>query len=611
MHVCLLEIEGFRGIKSAKVRLGQHVVLLGANNVGKSAIIDALALLLGRRGLVRDLWEHDFFGSAPEAKDRVQLRATITGFEPDDPAKHPFWFADGASHAWWVESSDEVAFGTRPVGAKLAMQIGFSARFDLEGAEVITERYFVTSDADPFQDDVPPVRAHHLQELGFFLLPSHRTWDRILSFSSDLFRTTLAAEQAKPSAALLHLRDYLRAPGAHLEAVEGFKDVVQSVQRELASYIGAEEAQLAFMPTTGDTDGVLRALTPHLIGKAGTEAPAVPMGRQGSGVVSLQTILLLLEIGRRRRENGKPFILAAEEPELHLHPGHHRRLVARLRGVSDQTITTTHSPEVAAYYRPQEIVILSNEKGALTAQALLRGPAVPEKNALLRLFTLLRTDVCEALMHSVVVIPEGETEFRWFRGLIRACVTAEGGTQTTETDDSVFAVSLGVLPTQSSHLVGTYGQFRSVISCLLPLADGDQNGKNYVKALKKLSPPPQRIARLGEGLVLETVLAWLLEPMLEDESEWRTVKEILGPLSRTAEAVATALLKNKTRWDLHDHMLAAIASSKASARRARIFLNGLVSVAAGELPSGGWTVAEAESGCEVCIWNAPATTHHG
>jgi putative ATP-dependent endonuclease of OLD family len=608
LHVCLLEIERFRGIKSAKVRLGQHVVLLGANNAGKSAIIDALALLLGRRGLVRDLWEHDFFGSAPEPEDRVRLRATITGFEPDDPAKHPFWFADGASHAWWLENSGEVAFGARPDGAKLAMQIGFAARFDLEGAEVVTERYFVTSDADAFLDDVPPVRARHLEELGFFLLPSHRTWDRILSFSSELFRRTLAAE-AKPSAALLHLRDYLRAPGAHLEAVEGFKDVVQSVERELASYIGAEEAQLAFMPTTGDTDGVLRALTPHLIGKAGSGAPTVPMGRQGSGVISLQTILLLLEIGRRRRQNGKPFILAAEEPELHLHPGHHRRLVARLRGVSDQTIATTHSPEVAAYYRPQEIVILRNDKGELAAQALLGGSAVPEKNTLLRLFTLFRTDVCEALMHSVVIIPEGETEFRWFRGLIRACVTAEDGMHTAETDDSAFAPSLGVLPTQSSDLVGTYRQFRPVISRLLPLADGDPNGKDYVKALKKLSPPPQRIARLGEGLVLETVLAWLLEPMLEHDADWRAVEEILGPASRTAGALTAALLKNKTRWDLHDYVLAAIASSKASARRVRIFLNGLVSVAAGELPSGGWTIAEAVDGCEVCIWNPPVTTH--
>lgn len=170
MHVSLLEIGGFRGVKSARLVLGSHVVLLDANNVGKSAIVDALALVLGRKGLVRDLWEHDFFGSSPEAKDRIHLRATITGFEPDDADSHPRFFAD-ASHVWWLDEKQDVAFGERPEGATLALQVGFSARFDLETAEVVTSRYFVDGDTDPFDDSVRPVRSEHLQDLGFFASP--------------------------------------------------------------------------------------------------------------------------------------------------------------------------------------------------------------------------------------------------------------------------------------------------------------------------------------------------------------------------------------------------------------------------------------------------------
>lgn len=48
MQVALFEINGFRGITSAKIALGNHVILLGANNAGQSAVLDALALLLGR-----------------------------------------------------------------------------------------------------------------------------------------------------------------------------------------------------------------------------------------------------------------------------------------------------------------------------------------------------------------------------------------------------------------------------------------------------------------------------------------------------------------------------------------------------------------------------------
>src|SRR5690348_9296873 len=101
MYVCQLDIENFRGIQKATIQLTPHVVLLGANNVGKTAVIDAVALLLGRRRLIRELWEHDFVGSSPRPDSRIKLTATITGFDPDDVRAHPSWFGeDGASHVW-------------------------------------------------------------------------------------------------------------------------------------------------------------------------------------------------------------------------------------------------------------------------------------------------------------------------------------------------------------------------------------------------------------------------------------------------------------------------------------------------------------------------------
>ena len=65
MRVALLSIENFRGIRSGKVQFRDHTVLVGPNNSGKTTIIEALALVLGRDRLVRDLTEHDFFGSNP------------------------------------------------------------------------------------------------------------------------------------------------------------------------------------------------------------------------------------------------------------------------------------------------------------------------------------------------------------------------------------------------------------------------------------------------------------------------------------------------------------------------------------------------------------------
>ena len=49
MRIARLRIIGFRGIKEADIRLGATSVLVGPNNVGKTTIIEALALI-GTRG---------------------------------------------------------------------------------------------------------------------------------------------------------------------------------------------------------------------------------------------------------------------------------------------------------------------------------------------------------------------------------------------------------------------------------------------------------------------------------------------------------------------------------------------------------------------------------
>ena len=47
MRVAGLSLDNFRGIQTAVVHFKQHTVLVGANNTGKRAVIEALTLLLG------------------------------------------------------------------------------------------------------------------------------------------------------------------------------------------------------------------------------------------------------------------------------------------------------------------------------------------------------------------------------------------------------------------------------------------------------------------------------------------------------------------------------------------------------------------------------------
>ena len=581
MYVCQLEINNFRGIRSARLPLKAHSVLIGPNNVGKSAVIDALSLLLGRDRLVRTLGDYDFFGGRPGPTSRIRLRATISGFSSNDPRQHPQWFNDRAasSPVWWDDSKQTVEHG-EGAGRTLAMQIGFAARFDEDDLEVETLRYFVDGEGDAFEEpNLVKVKAAHLTELGFFLLPANRSWNRVVSFGSELFRRVLRFQDAIPGQAVTKLRDWLRSPEQRIENESPLREIVGRVNSELAAFVGADGAGLTFRPTTGDIEGVLAALTPHLLGRG--EDVALPVERHGSGVISLQTLLLLLEFGAARRDKEDNFLLAAEEPELHLHPGHHRHLVARMRSVSSQTIATTHSPEIAAYYRPDEILLLNvSGDGDLTSRPL--AAKMPSENALMRLVTIYRSELCTALMHRVVVVPEGFTEFRWFNGLLRACSgTAEGD----ESDGSIAdgtPLAFGVVPTQDAKVVRSFDMLKGSAPCVVPLVDGDGAGDNYVKELLAAGCPS--VLQLPAGMALEGLVASFIcvEPL--DESGWLGLEEALGePLSvRSEVGLAQHLVTNKQRWNMHEALMSWIAERPAPRVKARQFLASLSQLPASE-----------------------------
>jgi predicted ATP-dependent endonuclease of OLD family len=58
MRIAELRIVNFRGVREGTIRFKKHPILVGPNNCGKTTVVEALALLLGRDRLVRELTEH-------------------------------------------------------------------------------------------------------------------------------------------------------------------------------------------------------------------------------------------------------------------------------------------------------------------------------------------------------------------------------------------------------------------------------------------------------------------------------------------------------------------------------------------------------------------------
>ena len=84
MRVSLLEIEGFRGIRTGRVQFLDHTVLIGPNNSGKTTIVEALALVLGRDRLVRNITEHRIFRTLAHAREEFRRRS-LNGWDFINP----------------------------------------------------------------------------------------------------------------------------------------------------------------------------------------------------------------------------------------------------------------------------------------------------------------------------------------------------------------------------------------------------------------------------------------------------------------------------------------------------------------------------------------------
>ena len=400
MKLLALSIRGFRGVQRADLRFGRHDVLVGPNGAGKSTIIDALSLVFGRTRLVRDLTEHDFYGSLPEATSRIRIVATLAGFDGNDPERNDTWFREGrAVPKWWNSSTGRIEPEPGDAAEILCAQVAYAARFDLEDLMVESIRYFQDDDdiEDPFLDDVvQPIPTRLFDDIGYYVLPARRTWEAVASFASELFRKAVATVGGIPAQTILGERDRLRAPDAPLEEAAGLAPLVGRINRQLAELLpDAPRFQLRLTAT--DSESLLRALVPHYTGNDGV---SLPVGRHGMGLLSLQTFILLLELGRERVRLGKPFLFAMEEPELHVPPGMQRRLISQAVSIAEQTICTSHSPRVAAYYPATSVQLLDRNRARFAATPILPAPLDGNApNALRKLFRDDRARLVEALMH--------------------------------------------------------------------------------------------------------------------------------------------------------------------------------------------------------------------
>jgi putative ATP-dependent endonuclease of the OLD family len=599
MRIAQIEISGFRGINSGCVVLPQHAALLGANNVGKTAVTDALALVFGRERMAYQLSDWDFFGGAPKPDTLFTIICTVTDFPSDEPEDHTDWFGgESAAHPiWWHEDHGKATCELdRPEGGKLAAQVALSARYEDETCDFETLRYFYHGPGNPFTDGCNKVSSKLLQELGVFILPAQRQWDKLLSFGSSSFLKVLRQAAAIPGEAIERLKAELRNPATTIEEAPTLRPLLASAEAELRRFLMLSAGgSLSYRATSLDTYGVLQSLLPHIKDSSGA---LLPLSRQGAGMVSLQAFLIVLAFAEKRKAAGKNFILVAEEPELHLHPSLHKRLANRIRAVSAQSVITTHSPLVAASYPPTQAVFLSNDNGSLSAQPMRRESTKDIKaHPIRKLYTQKREAFYEAILGPGTLVPEGEFDYHWLRLLQQLAECSED-----ETGAPLTVAPVSIVPTQDS-LAETYPEVARLRPDAVPVVDGDDGGDGYLVSLAKCKTPPTLCIQLGPGAAVECLAAWVLQPALA--SPGPHLSKLLGdPSGRHLRALQVALHESsaKKARELHECLAWEALETPACGTRAAELFNDFAAIIHGENPkNAGWQQSAHASGIPVWV----------
>jgi putative ATP-dependent endonuclease of the OLD family len=444
MKIERIRISNFRTIKTLELFPGKHIALLGPNNTGKTAVLEALNLLLNPEYTMRSttIDENDFFGrmytavvesgpvqpnapssDSPASSDTngepqqnreeedvpiISIEAVLSGLtaEEEDLFRDYLvpWKRDTRE---LVETADQ---GVDPFqGATTAIRVAFEGRYDLADDDFACRTFFVTDSRVP-SSDCRDFSRNHKRQIGFLIYRDFRGLTKPLTLvRATLFGQLLSSQKADPRNfdEALSLVDGTLKP---ITAETEFASILSSYKSELERFLHlstVSPSHLSF-ELTDRTRREIRETAQLYV----RDEFSLPLQKMGAGTRSL-ALLAVLTLIMRRRGRG---ILALEEPETFLFPHAQRRVIDECLDLAHQTFITTHSPYVLERIPAEGVGRLERQSQGILTWRSLDLSSVKHLNLYSK---RIRQSFCEALLGKGVLIVEGDSDRWWIYGTSR------------------------------------------------------------------------------------------------------------------------------------------------------------------------------------------------
>jgi putative ATP-dependent endonuclease of OLD family len=412
-------ISGFRGVRSGKVLLNSHGLLVGVNAVGKSTVCEALDLALGLERLSRrpvideyDFYEARYRADNPETGRSPEIRIEVVLTDLSEEAQRRF-----APHLRpWSAEDDDFAPPALDDAVELAdgpwcLPVVFLGRFniaedDFEGNTFFAHPQRPDGDYDPEElgRGLVPFRRDDKRYCGFVYLRPNRTGNRALSFGRGSLIDTIVRLESDKTGSL-----WTSALGALdgidlAEVTPGFGEIRDQMLLRMRKFLSVPDGTAAVGVRPSDlTREHLREVLRMFIATQPGIYP-VPFNRLSTGALNIMVFALLTYIADLRGCDS--VIFAMEEPEIALPPHTQRRMVDFVTRTMGQTIVTSHSPYVIERFGPDQIVVLTrDDNGTLSSCTLDLGDDIKPRK-----YREQRRQFAEAVLANAVLVVEGGTE---------------------------------------------------------------------------------------------------------------------------------------------------------------------------------------------------------
>ena len=342
MKLKKLTIENFRGLPEVDLELDETTVLIGENNTGKTSILEAIRLCLGRtlsrKGMAFE--EYDYYLKDPDAQpgEAGPLVLTFRFYEEDDEE----WEES------IVQALDEVIVFK---GEYRAITFRVISQFDEISKDFVTDWEFLDTEDNPLPPKTKQPRIlNSLQQFcPVFYLTATRDAVKDFGPRSSFWSPFLRNPDIDPDIRATLEEELNELNAKIIDAHKSLKEVSNNLTKAGQVVPLGSEQKVTIEALPGRAFDALSRAQVSLSGATG--AP-LPLGRHGAGTQSLSVMFLfeafLQEMLSKSYDATSNPILTLEEPEAHLHPSAIRTLWKSLKGMKGQKIIATHSGDLLA-----------------------------------------------------------------------------------------------------------------------------------------------------------------------------------------------------------------------------------------------------------------------